>query len=263
MRFPQSARAVALTVAAVALPCASGCLVPLALPAVTDTPDLALYSQSDCSAARAFRVDATEVEHTENAVGLFNQGNVGGEHHAEVCTTLHFRQLGLENRPFFEGSWLASLPPQRRVGWTCGWLLLGPYHTRTGTRKDAVRVALYRPGFELIWLRKDVATGEPEWRPAADATAQARALDELFYPGSLRQHYEIGRVYIEHNRYAEIWLLDPGSAAPAHREVLLFGAAEYDRLADQIASGKLKYDATLVGGSLQQKARELRELANK
>src|SRR5262249_17990263 len=157
------------------------------------------------------------------------------------------------------GTWMTSLPPQRRVGLSCGWLLLLPFDMRSGSREDSVRVALYRPGFSLIWLRKDEPTGDLGWRPAEDARAQAWALDDLFFPGTRREESERGCVY-EHVTYGESWRLDPGSAAPAHREVLLFGAAEYDRLANQIAGGRLPTSDVSLTDLLRNRAAHLRDL---
>jgi hypothetical protein len=84
-------------------------------------------------------------------------------------------------------------------------------------------VRLYRPGFQLVEVQSGQSLDQVRWQPASDLTAQERALDALLVDPA---------VDLKAWTAAQI---TPGSAAPEHREALLFAAAEYERLADGLA----------------------------
>lgn len=69
----------------------------------------------------------------------------------------------------------------------------------------------YRPGYDLVEIREGGGEGPVEWHAAPDAAAQEKSLNDLFHPDDSE--------------------LAPGSASDGQRQALLFGAAEYARLA--------------------------------
>jgi hypothetical protein len=106
---------------------------------------------------------------------------------------------------------MGETDPQRKTSVTFGLFTLPLplfYHV-----SHRLLVRLYRPGFQLLEVTSE-NQGQPIiWQAAPDLQSQAEALDALF-PGPFSE-------------------LSRGSQSPAHREALLFGASEFDRLAAQ------------------------------
>src|SRR5947209_5085663 len=84
--------------------------------------------------------------------------------------------------------------------------------------------------------------GKVTWRPAADGEAQEKAIDDLLstwdtdFLGQLHArgaHADTTRAPRDSHVFSN---LAPGSVSAAHRRVLRFAAAEYDRLGEQSAS---------------------------
>lgn len=97
----------------------------------------------------------------------------------------------------------------------------------------------YRPGFELVEIESMEQFERIDWIPAEDLAAQEQALDSL--------------VTIE--RYVDYMIQAEGSSSAAHREALLFGAAEYERLADSLP------EASEMQSRLYRKAAKLKARA--
>jgi hypothetical protein len=128
---------------------------------------------------------------------------------------------------------------QTKLSLTRGYYVIGvalnyPYLTH-----HSVAVRLYRPGFEVV----EVQGIEPVvWKPALDVKSQEEALDSLF-------PLEAKELLLVHRT------LDVGSVSLDHRAALLFGAAEYERLA-WVAPSEFRRTQLLT------KAAHLRELAS-
>jgi hypothetical protein len=97
----------------------------------------------------------------------------------------------------------------------------------------SVSVRLYRPGYDLVEVQSWEKPPQLAWKAVPDVEGQEKTLDKLI-----------------------TWPLEPGSATPAHRKALFFGAQEYARLAAIAPSADMK--ARLV-----EKASHLREQAEK
>jgi hypothetical protein len=132
-------------------------------------------------------------------------------------------------------------PPQTRVSFDHGLIVLGVALNYRTLTSHSVAVRLYRPGFRLVEIKPGDPADRATWEAATGLEAQEAALDNLF---GLKG--ERGR-------------LEPGSASAAHREALLFGASEYDRLAS-LASAQRSGQGD-QGKRLGEKAERLRSLA--
>jgi hypothetical protein len=102
-----------------------------------------------------------------------------------------------------------EVPAQIKPAVSYGLVVIGialNFFTHTG---HSLALRLYRPGYELVEIHSWELVNRVAWRPAPDIKAQEKALDTLF-------------------PFAR---LEPGSKSPAHKKALLFGAAEYERLA--------------------------------
>jgi len=112
---------------------------------------------------------------------------------------------------------------------------------------------LYRPGYELVELDSWERPGKIVWNEAPDLASQEKVLDQLF-------------LMKPEERWDELtWVTDkclsPGSASAEHQRVLLFGAAEYERLASHlVANGPGEKNSR---ARLEAKASKLRKLATK
>ena len=95
----------------------------------------------------------------------------------------------------------------------------------------SVVVRLYRPGYDLVEIGPWEGTNRVEWKPTADLLAQKNAIDTLF-PGKQ----------------------EAGSTSKTHREALLFGASEYERLAQLPCSDEKRE-------TLAKSAKDMRTLA--
>lgn len=145
--------------------------------------------------------------------------------------------------PVAEGS---QVPSQTQVAWTYGVVALeGPLSGGLTRTSHEVEVRLYRPGYDLVRLTPWEWTDLVEWTPAPDLVTQEMALDGLFGFGG---HGE--------KRGDK---LKPGSADAEHREALLFGVAEYERLSQP--AGDPNADLPGVRARCLEKATKLRALA--
>jgi hypothetical protein len=121
-----------------------------------------------------------------------------------------------------------EVPAQLKPAVSYGFVVFGVALNFLTHTSHSIALRLYRPGYEVVEIRSWELAQRVVWRPAPDLAAQEKALDDLM--GARR--------------------LEPGSAAPAHKKALLFGAAEYERLAavaqDKKASNRLMEQAALL-----------------
>ena len=126
-----------------------------------------------------------------------------------------------------------AVPAQTQLSMSRGLGLIGVLLRDDGTHvRHDLRLKLYRPGYELIVLEPGQPTEHFDWKPLTDLTAQSDQLDALCKRAK------------------------PGSAAPAHRDSLMFIAGEYERLA-----AKANGEQPALAQHLGEKAKVLRELA--
>jgi hypothetical protein len=118
-----------------------------------------------------------------------------------------------------------EISAQSKTSLTFGLLTLPPWMPAIYHISHPLVVRLYRPGFQLVEVTSE-NKGQPiRWQAAPDRESQAQVLESLF-PGA----YPLSDTG---DKVAN------GSQSPAHREALLFGASEYERLAAQ-ANGSEK-----------------------
>src|SRR5262249_1061302 len=135
-----------------------------------------------------------------------------------------------------------------------------------------MRVRLYRPGWETVEIQSWDLAPQMSWKEAADLAAQEKAVDDLLSDRERAREPGVpGRAWTEEFRQAfsrETFFslgplyrfLAPGSASAEHRKVLLFAAAEYERLVDSGTTGAADH---AVRQRLADKGRWLRALAEK
>jgi hypothetical protein len=126
-----------------------------------------------------------------------------------------------------------EVPAQLKPSFTYGLVVIGVALNYLTYTSHSMALRLYRPGFEVTEVRSWARVSRVVWKPAADLDAQERALDSLL---------PIGRI-------------EKGSQSAAHRDALLFGAAEYSRLA---AAAQLPDQQTRLG----EKAKKLQVRAS-
>jgi hypothetical protein len=106
-----------------------------------------------------------------------------------------------------------ATPAQSRVSVSHGLLVLGVALNYPTLTSHSVAVRLYRPGYKLIEFKAGESVDAIVWKAAGDLAAQEKALDDLYTYGT------------------GVFWLEAGSASESHRQALLFGVSEYDRLA--------------------------------
>src|SRR5262249_2081693 len=144
--------------------------------------------------------------------------------------------------PLKEGS---QVPAQTQVACTYGMAVVSPASSYLTYTSHEVDVRLYRPGYDLVRLTPWEWTEQVEWLTAPDLVSQEGGLDGLYGLG--------GRGEKRGDK------LKSGSDDAAHRESLLFGAAEYERLSQP--SGDPAADLPTVRARCLEKAKKLRALA--
>jgi hypothetical protein len=102
-----------------------------------------------------------------------------------------------------------GVPAQVKASLSFGILTLPPAMPGFYHWSHSVVLRLYRPGYELVEIKSWDRAAPVQWRQAADLESQEKALAALF----------------------PVERLGGGKEEPAHRRALLFGAAEYERLA--------------------------------
>jgi hypothetical protein len=201
---------------------APGCVLPYAAPALSYVPAYDLQCPS--TEVHAFRVDVTRTHDTLKTTS---------------CERCQFTRLSVDG--------LAKTPVVSRFSWSSGTGHVGPggeIHT-----SHTITVRVYRAGYEMIEINSwDQPSGKLIWKPAVNVAGQELALDDLF-------GLDDGQ-----RRDSRVRELEPGSKSTAHRDALLFGADEYQRLANDLAAKEGSYPA--LRERLLQKAARLRSLAD-
>ena len=154
-----------------------------------------------------------------------------------VTTTTHHNPLGSNwpSEPSHEdrlavinATHTDELPAQTKSSITYGIIMIGIALNWSHSESQTMSMRLYRPGYESVELKSWQNTNRIGWKSATDIGSQETALDELF----------------RKNRLAK------GSSDAEHRESLLFGAREYERLAganpDANVTDRLKIKASAL-----------------
>lgn len=148
------------------------------------------------------------------------------------------------------------LNDQSIAGIERGVLCLGMVNTVSSATCRELAVHLYRPGYRTIQLvsgrplRFSTRKSSLEWIPVADSVESEQAVDFLLHMN--RPSHFLVPCETE---------LASGGASPAHRESLLFAAAEYDRIAWFVDDDEPEADA--IRERLREKAKRLRKLADR
>jgi hypothetical protein len=208
----------------VVLPTLPGCLLPFAVPKVSQTPLLNLGPEAD--QIHVFRVDDT--------LDFVDIGGVDHLTYSEITSN---------------SGWLL---PRTKLSATYGFyvysVLSYPCYI-----SHSLGLKLYRPGYELVELDSWEQPGKIVWNEAPDLASQEKVLDKLFLMKPDERWDDLTS--------ASDKCLSPGSASPEHQRVLLFAAAEYERLASRlVANGTEEKNSR---ARLEAKASKLRELAAK
>lgn len=214
------------------LACAAlvGCVqLPYCLPEINYAPPIDANCKSD--EVYAFRVDVTQ--RTEIKEGI--DAVAGKVVEYQLLTRVH---------PSADG----TTPSQ--FGFTCasGWRYVGFYNFTSASTEHGITMRFYRPGYETISVKPGEGTTELQWRKAPDLDSQVRAIEELLRGTSPREAPKVTAKQV----------LEPGTKSAAHRDALLFGAKEYERLArDLTEPEEQRTRQNLIG-----EARRLRALAD-
>ena len=207
-------RAFLLVVCVVCLPCVGGCVIPYAYPKLDYTQ--ALQLDAPVGEVRVFRVDSVQ---------------------SKLDFSRSERETLAEIPVSETGQVATQIKPSLPVG---VYLFMGAlnYDYRSSA---SLALRAYRPGFELVEIDSLEQVDHIAWTPAYDLAAQERALDSLL-PLAM------------HGGAEPQVKLEVGSSSPAHRAAILFGAAEYSRLATLA-------DLPDAQTRLNEKARKLNEWA--
>jgi hypothetical protein len=146
------------------------------------------------------------------------------------------------------------VPSQECRTWSYGWSWCVPfYYWRDADVRHGVGVRLYAPGYQLIVLKEGQDVRELTWKAVPDLRGQAAALDGLYFPGDMPRTSALDK---------DLTIsLAAGSVAGPHRQALLFGVSEYERLT-VLARTQSPADADLLK-RLDERTRQLGELAKK
>jgi hypothetical protein len=247
MTIVRQSRALFLAGLGLLLPGVCGCLLPLCLPTTAETSRVDLGRDSKVlNEVHVFRVDITRT--TDGWTSLWSGLRDDGPVEQHRLSGLIPVEPGMSSIP-------DEIPEQKTWGWHYGYgffLPLSNYHHYV---KPALALRLYRPGYELVVLNADYPIEDVQWTHANDLLAQMQALDLLFHPEP--------HMFMPATQQGS-WLrgsmtLEPGSVSPAHRQALLFGAEEYERLAS-LAQLQMPRDRRLLR-QLHDRAHNLRDLA--
>jgi hypothetical protein len=136
-----------------------------------------------------------------------------------------------------------SVAPQTRLSGTYGYYALGIVANYPVYSSHSVALRLYRPGYELVEIESWETPDHVTWKQAPDPAEQERVLDSLFLTTDKTAYEDRWPVFYRR--------LEPGSVSAAHREALLFGAGEYERLATVTPSEAVRQRLTEKAGALR------------
>ncbi|QJX00271.1 hypothetical protein [Frigoriglobus tundricola] len=155
-----------------------------------------------------------------------------------------------------------KVPEQRALTFSYWWVASTGDKPTTESRSHAVMVKLYRRGYRAIVLRPGDTAVASEWTPAPTPREQAIAIRDFAYAGRQPgvppkpvpgQSVAAQQVAAQKTRVH----LAPGSAGDHHKKVLVFMAAEFERVAGLYPPGSVE-DVTL-----RKDADEVRQLAER
>jgi hypothetical protein len=228
------------TIAAVLLaPCFAGCIpfvpCPYLYPSVSCVPAVKIEEPSD--EVHVFRVDIAD---DESCIEFAEPGTYR-------LTEMHV----------WPGGWTC---PQGKVAvdggfiWNCIALIFDKHTDHT------VRVRLYRTGYELVEIKAWDLPRNIEWKPAADAEEQEKAVDAVLRPTG--KGFDT-HVFIDSDNWKKggwnFAHLHPRLFTSKHREALLFAAGEYERVAGIYLN--MDSDQTTAHTRCLDKAKRLRGMA--
>ncbi len=207
-----------LLVFAIFLPLLGGCIFPYVGPSIAYTPSVKLDVPRE--EVRAFRVDIASSRFIP-----FRHDEITAMLSKSIAERLSEVPISYED----------EVPGQMKASVQYGVVVVGLFN---GVRRDhdSVALRLYRPGYDLVEIGSWEGANRVEWKPAVDVSAQEKVIDRLFS---------------DCFRYSQA----KGSGSPAHREALLFGASEYERLS------KLPSSIVWQPEALEKKAKAMRDLA--
>jgi hypothetical protein len=155
------------------------------------------------------------------------------------------------------------IPAQSQVSLDYGWVWNCIALIYDGHTQHTVNVRLYQPGWQTIEVHPWEHVKALKWKEATGLAERERAIDGLVstwetdFPYRSRAQASSSESPAPHG--IEVFRgLAPGSASAEHRQVLLFAAGEYERLA---AFGDTSDAGRLMQTRLNAKASKLRELA--
>ena len=207
------------------LPFLGGCIFPYVAPSIASTPRIELDAPRE--EVRAFRVDVTLSQDSPDLSGPF----------LSQTNTERLSEVPISQRD--------EVPSQLKASIQHGGVIIGVLSLRT-RESESVVVRLYRSGFDLVEVGSWDGRKRVEWKPATSIAAQEKAVDHLFGGGQVGPRRPALRF--------GCWQAG-GSVSAAHREALLFGASEYERLA------KFPSSTADERKALQDKAKAKRDLA--
>jgi hypothetical protein len=141
-----------------------------------------------------------------------------------------------------------TVPRQWTVGIEHGWCCVGLANQRTVWTTHTVAVRFYRRGYETITVGPGDVSKDLVWKPVTENTGLEKAVDELIDCDTGHYTWHYGK-------------RGPASGenSAAHREALLFCAAEYNRIARLVTPNGP--DADGLRSSLEKKSQQLKDLA--
>lgn len=209
--------------------CLAGCL-PYISPSLEVVPQINLAEEAD--EVHAFRVDGTQTQ------------KLGDIQDSTVAYSLS--RISILNR---------AVLSQTRASLDRGMFVIGialNYHIRY---HQGCHVRLYRPGYELVEFRSWQFGKQLVWTPTNSLEAEEKAIDDIiadYEPEGIVASFRAKQGGLP-------WALCKGSHSKAHKEVLLFVATEYERLAEKYNRGK---SSLAMVRRLEEKAQMVRGLAS-
>lgn len=129
-----------------------------------------------------------------------------------------------------------QVPAQLIAGIDRGWVWNCIALCYSGHTHKTIEVKLYRRTYQTAVLKPGEKTGTLAWVPADELDGRIQALDDLLRPVK-DPVWHFNQVSDELDF---LWGLEPGSASPEHRKVLLWAANEYEALAQDKKAEKLR-----------------------
>ena len=210
---------------------AAGCMqVPFFLPEINFAPGVDARCKRD--EVYAFRVDVTQK--TVITEGL---------------TAVRGKITESQTLARIPTSAAGTTSPQLAVSFSSGWRYVGLVNFTAASTEHGVSLRFYRPGFETIAIKPGEGVRELQWKEAPDLGSQVKAIDDLLRGPSPQSSR---RIDVEK-------ILEPGTKAAAHREVLRFAAGEYERLSRELSSSTAEERSMQQG--LLAEANRLKDLA--